>query len=89
MERVLGRVSPFEVRAQPLRPESKANREFAARFVARAVGLKAEDFPADVQLVYQVWPTNRPNAPADEPPASPWTAVIETYTFPTLAEAQP
>jgi hypothetical protein len=70
-------------------PESRANREFAARFVVRALDLKAEDFPADVQLVYQVFPTNAPDAPADEPPASPWSSVLETYNFSTLAEAQP
>ena len=70
-------------------PEARANREFAARFVVRALAMKAEDFPADVQLVYQVWPTNPPDAPAGEPPASPWTTVLETYNFPTLAEAQP
>ena len=70
-------------------PQARANREFAARFVVRALEMKAEDFPADVQLVNQVWPTNPPGSPADEPPASPWTSVLETYTFPTLAEAQP
>jgi hypothetical protein len=70
-------------------PVSVANREFAARYVVRAMGLKAEDFPVDVQLVYQVWPTNPPDAPADEPPAAPRPSVLETYNFPTLAEAQP
>ena len=53
------------------------------------LGLTAGDFPADVQLVYQVWPSNPPDAPAAEPPALPWTTVIETYNFPTLDEAQP
>lgn len=68
---------------------ASANREFAARYVVRALKLRAEDFPVDVQLVYQVWPTSPPEAPADEPPSAPWQSVIETYNFPTLAEALP
>lgn len=70
-------------------PTGRANREFAARFVVRALDLKADDFPADVQLLYDVWPTAKPDAPAGDPPGSPWQSVIETYRFPNLAEAMP
>lgn len=67
----------------------KVNREFAARFVVRALKLREEDFPADVQLVYQVWPSIPHDADPDDPPPSPWQSVIETYTFPNLAETMP
>lgn len=70
-------------------PTGRANREFAARFVVRALGLRAADFPVDVQLAHDVWPTRSPEATADEPPGSPWPSVLETYRFPTLAEAMP
>ena len=70
-------------------PSGPANREFAARYVVRVLKLQDEDFPATVQLYYQVWPTPAPDAPSDEPPASAWQSIIETYTFPTLAEAMP
>lgn len=70
-------------------PTGKANREFAARFVLRALDLKADDYPADVQLVNEVWPTALPDAPADDLPASPWQSILETYHFPNLAEAMP
>jgi len=66
-----------------------ANREFTARYVVRALKLRPEDFPADVQLYYQIWPTPEPDAPIDQPPGSPWPSVIETYRFTTLAESQP
>ena len=70
-------------------PESTASREFAARFVTRALKLKDTDFPADVQLVYQIWPIKPADAPADKPADSPYTSVIETYNFPNLAETMP
>ncbi len=67
----------------------KANREFAARTVVRDLNLKAEDFPAVVQLVYEVWPTPRPDEAPGESSTAPWQSVIETYQFPNLAEALP
>ena len=70
-------------------PDGVANREVAARHVVRALNLPREVFPVDVQLVYQVWPTNPPAAPADEPPIAPFPSVIQTYRFDTPEEAQP
>jgi hypothetical protein len=70
-------------------PDSVANREFAARFVVRALKLQAADFPATVQLVYQIWPAPALDAAADAPPLAPLTAVIQTYNFPNLAETLP
>lgn len=70
-------------------PTGRANREFAARFVLRELTLKADDYPADVQLVHEVWPTKLVNTPADAPPATPWQSILETYHFPNLAEATP
>ena len=70
-------------------PDSVANREFTARFVVRALKLQANDFPADVQLVYQVWPTPPPDVALDTPPTAPWTSIIQTYNFPNLAETLP
>ena len=69
-------------------PDARANREFAARYAVRAMGLSAADFPADVQLIYQVWPTPPPDSPDGEPEA-PWQSVLETYHFATLAETLP
>jgi hypothetical protein len=69
--------------------DSVATREFAARFVARAAKLKPEDFPADVQLVYQVWPTPPLDPKPDQAPVSPWTSVLETYHFPNIEETKP
>lgn len=70
-------------------PDAAASREFGARFVTRALKLKEADFPADVQLVYQIYPIKSADAPADEPEASPFTSVIETFNFPNLAETMP
>ncbi len=70
-------------------PTAKANREFAARYVVRKLHLNEDDFPIVVQLVCQVWPTNLPDAPSDEPPAAPYPLVLETYEFPNRAETQP
>jgi hypothetical protein len=69
-------------------PESAAQREFAARYVTRRLGLGAEHFPADVQLLYQLRPSPKPGEPAD-PAAEPRPAVIDTFRFPTLEETRP
>ncbi|MDB5353424.1 MAG: hypothetical protein JWN86_4671 [Planctomycetota bacterium] len=70
-------------------PEAVANREYAARFVVRTLNLKPDDFPVDVQLLYEVRPSNPPTAAPDQPAPPPRKSVIETYNFPTLAEAMP
>ena len=67
--------------------ESVAMREFAARYVARRLALKEDDFPAVIQFLYQVEPSAGPGEP--EPPAGPGQTVIETYSFPSLAETRP
>lgn len=65
----------------------KAQREFTARHVARTLDVPADDFPLDVQLLFQVQPT--PRLKPGEPPLAPGPFVIETYRFPTLEETQP
>ncbi len=67
----------------------KVNREVAARHVARGMNIPRDAYPLDVQLIYEVWPTNPPTAPVDEPPAAPWQSVIETYRFNTPEDAAP
>jgi hypothetical protein len=69
--------------------DAVANREFAARFVARALKLKPSDFPADIQLVYQIWPTPPLDPKPGETPAPPQTSVIETFHFPNIEETMP
>lgn len=69
--------------------DGTANREFAARYVIRALKLRPEDFPIDVQLIHQVWPTKPPEAPAEDETPAPWMAVIQTYNFPNMEEAMP
>ena len=53
------------------------------------MNLKPEDFPAQVQLVYEVRQTLPPDAGPEELAPAPWPMVIETYHFATLAEALP
>lgn len=64
-----------------------ANREVAARHVARALALPREAYPLDVQLLYDVRPIVPPGAAADAEPAAPWESVIDTYRFATPEEA--
>ncbi|MEO6811406.1 MAG: hypothetical protein ABI353_20030 [Isosphaeraceae bacterium] len=63
----------------------KAQREYTARHVARSLDVPANDYPLDVQLLFQVSPILKPG----EPSKAPGPLVIETYRFPTLEEAQP
>lgn len=64
---------------------SRAQREYTARHVARSLDVPADDYPLDVQLLFQVSPTPKPG----EPPKAPGPWVIETYRFQTPEEAQP
>jgi hypothetical protein len=69
--------------------DATANREFAARYVTRALGLKPQDYPADVQLVYQVWPSRPLDALPDQPTPSPYKTVVDTFHFPNIEETKP
>jgi hypothetical protein len=72
------------------RDESAAQREFAARYVIRRLGISADLFPVDVQLIYQLRPCPDPGkAPADLHLEPPTPTVINCYRFPNLAEAMP
>jgi hypothetical protein len=70
-------------------PESVAQREFAARYVIRRMGLSPADFPVEVQLVYQVEAAPPVGSPRSDPPPEAKAFAIRTYRFPTLQEALP
>lgn len=63
-------------------------REFAARHVIRQLNMPADAFPVDVQLVYQVRPTQRPGEPVDLMTPTQ-RAPIATYHFASQSEVQP
>jgi hypothetical protein len=71
-----------------VKEEFKAHREFAARHALRQLGLPADAFPVQVNLVYRVKPTPPPGTRPD-PMVPTTTSVIESYRFPSLEEVLP
>lgn len=72
-----------------LKEEFKAHREFAARHAVRQLGMTADMFPVDVQLMYRIKPTPPPGSPPPDPMMPLAVAAIDTYRFPSLKEVQP
>jgi hypothetical protein len=64
-------------------------REYAARYVLRKLGLAPDAYPADIELYYNVRPTPLPGAPADEPSLPPEHITLQTYRFPSFEETLP
>jgi hypothetical protein len=70
-------------------PEVAINRLFAARHVARQLGIPAEAFPIDVSLIFKGLPCPQPGClPPDVPPAKQLFPV-GTYRFEGVNEVRP
>jgi hypothetical protein len=70
-------------------PELANHRVFAARHVVRRLGLPAEVFPVDVELVFQVRPCPLPGLLAADVSTARQAFPIGTYHFKSLAEVRP
>jgi hypothetical protein len=70
-------------------PTAVAQREYAARYVLRKVGLPPNAYPADVELYYDLRPTPAPGEPPLDPMEPPLHLTLQSYRFPTFEEAQP
>ena len=65
-----------------------AFRELTARHAVRRLGLAAEDFPVEVELLYQVRTTPPPGQSTD-PMMAPLPLTLDVYRFANPREAQP
>jgi hypothetical protein len=69
--------------------DSRMQREFAARHVVRTLNLPADAYPLTVQLQYEVWPSPEPGQSLNTVSIHGNRRVLESYSFPNLAEAMP
>lgn len=69
--------------------EFREPREFAARHVARTLGLTADRYPVDVRLFYEFRDSPPPGGPRPDPMAAPRTSTLGTFHIASYVEAHP
>lgn len=68
--------------------ELSIDRTIAARHAVRKLGIPADAFPVDINLMYQLKVTPLPGGPPADPMTPPQPVIIGTQHFDTIAEVR-